>query len=565
MHIRQRPWLVLWTALFVSGAAAVVLFAQPNDGAVFVGQEAPSSVVPGKGFTARVTFRNSGGSDWTKAAGIKLGSQAPQDSTTWGLNRVGLRNRDRVRPGDTKTFEFRGRAPAAPGTYSFEWRLLREGVQWFGANSARIEIRVGSGGAANGGGGDSGGGGGGGGDPGGGDGGGNALPQGSQFKDLVFAGYQGWFATPGDRSLRRWSHWNDDRRPRTGQVSFELYPDVREYAGADLYLSGLNDLRGGGRSRVFSSARQGVLDVHFRWMREYGIDGVALQRFVASIPSRAHRAWRNDVAARLRQSAQKHGRYFYIMYDISGAPEKSWADTIRWDWNQQIGNKLKLTQSGRYARQNGQPVVGIWGLGFKSRPGSKPQARSLIRWFKDRGIYVVGVVPYHWRDSIQDSKAGWQDVYAELDMVVPWSVGGYSSDADLEANYNDFIRPDRDYAASIGVDHQRVIFPGFAWSNWRGGPRNQIPRRGGNLLWRQAYFLREAGLGGYIAMFDEYDEATAIAKAAENASQIPHGQYFLTLDADGRSLPSDHYLWLSGQVTRLLKGEIANDWDMPSR
>jgi hypothetical protein len=150
-------------------------------------------------------------------------------------------------------------------------------------------------------------------------------------------------------------------------------------------------------------------------------------------------------------------------------------------------------------------------------------------------------------------------------MIAPWSVGAYSTDADLEAHNNDFVLPDRDHARTLGVDYQRVLFPGFAWANWKGGPRNQIPRRGGELLWRQAYFARAAGVGGYIAMFDEYDEATAIAKAAETREQTPGNQYFLTLDADGRSLPSDHYLWLTGQLTRLLKGEIPNDWNLPQR
>lgn len=546
---RSRPAFWLIFSLFL---LSLSVQGQAGDSGRFVSQNAPSSVSPGRGFAVRLTFRNDGTSVWRKSAGIKLGSQGPQDSTTWGLNRVGLRNQDAIRPGESKTFEFRALAPSAPGTYTFEWQLLREGTHWFGALSPQLLIQVGSGGT-------------GGGNSGDGSTGGGSSSQGVQFKDLVFAGYQGWFAAPGDRSLKRWSHWNGDDRPKNGAVTFELYPDVREYAAGDLFASGLAPLRGGGVSRLFASARPGVLDLHFRWMRDYGIDGVALQRFVRAVPDRATRVWRNDVAARLRQAAQKHGRHFYVMYDISGAHPKKWVETLQWDWAQQLENKLALTSSRMYARQDGRPVVGVWGLGFKDRPGDKPQARRVIRWLKNRGLYVIGMVPYHWRDSVQDSKAGWQDVYAELDMVVPWSVGSYSTDADLEANYKDFVLPDRDYAQALGVDYQRVVFPGFAWSNWRGGGRNLIPRRGGDLLWRQAYFLREAGLGGYIAMFDEYDEATAIAKAAENESQIPRGQYFLTLDADGKALPSDHYLWLAGQVTRLLKGEAPNDWDQPTR
>ena len=59
----------------------------------------------------------------------------------------------------------------------------------------------------------------------------------------------------------------------------------------------------------------------------------------------------------------------------------------------------------------------------------------------------------------------------------------------------------------------------------------------------------------YIAMFDEYDEGTAIAKAAEDSSMIPTNQYFLTLDADGVHLSSDFYLRLAGAANNMIKGQ----------
>jgi hypothetical protein len=61
---------------------------------------------------------------------------------------------------------------------------------------------------------------------------------------------------------------------------------------------------------------------------------------------------------------------------------------------------------------------------------------------------------------------------------------------------------------------------------------------------------------GYIAMFDEYDEGTVIAKAAEDASMSPTDQYFLTLDADGVAVSSDFYLRLAGDINRLFQDEI---------
>ncbi len=57
-------------------------------------------------------------------------------------------------------------------------------------------------------------------------------------------------------------------------------------------------------------------------------------------------------------------------------------------------------------------------------------------------------------------------------------------------------------------------------------------------------------------MFDEYDESTAIAKAAEDASMIPTNQWFLTLDADGVHCSSDFYLRLTGDGAKMLRDQI---------
>lgn len=47
-------------------------------------------------------------------------------------------------------------------------------------------------------------------------------------------------------------------------------------------------------------------------------------------------------------------------------------------------------------------------------------------------------------------------------------------------------------------------------------------------MWQQFVNLRQLGItNAYVAMFDEYDEATAIAKAADTNAMIPTNQYFL--------------------------------------
>lgn len=111
-----------------------------------------------------------------------------------------------------------------------------------------------------------------------------------------------------------------------------------------------------------------------------------------------------------------------------------------------------------------------------------------------------------------------------------------------------------------------VVWPGFSWWNLRKGsaPFNQIPRRGGRFFWRQAYNAQAAGANMvYVAMFDEVDEGTAMYKIAENASQVPSTGKFLTLDADGEAVPSDWYLRLMGEASRMMKGERALVATMP--
>lgn len=377
----------------------------------------------------------------------------------------------------------------------------------------------------------------------------------------VIAGYQGWFNAPGDSSpIDRWVHWSPGHKgsPRAGNQTFELWPDVREYADEDLFQTGYAPLGNGEPARLFSSFPESVTDLHFQWMQEYGVDGVALQRFLIELYDPRHMENRNQIALNVKKAAEKYGRLFYIMYDISGiSSNNELVKDIQYDWTTSIIERLDLISSRQYARQDGKPVVCIWGFGFTDRAGTQEQAKELVKWFKEQGYYVIGGVPTNWRTSSGDSKPGWEDVYKEFDMLSPWTVGRYSSDEEVDKFYSRYLAPDFEYCLKHGIDYQPVVFPGFAWSNWNGGKPNAIPRRAGDLFWRQAQNVRKAGIPAmYIAMFDEYDEGTAIAKAAEDSSMIPTDQYFLTFDADGVSLSSDFYLRLAGAAAKMIKEEV---------
>jgi hypothetical protein len=77
------------------------------------------------------------------------------------------------------------------------------------------------------------------------------------------------------------------------------------------------------------------------------------------------------------------------------------------------------------------------------------------------------------------------------------------------------------------------------------------------LYWRQIYDAVSAGSTMiYNAMFDEVDEATAMYKIAATNEDIPTGIQVVTMDTDGECLPSDWYLRLAGEASKMLRGEI---------
>ena len=60
----------------------------------------------------------------------------------------------------------------------------------------------------------------------------------------------------------------------------------------------------------------------------------------------------------------------------------------------------------------------------------------------------------------------------------------------------------------------------------------------------------------YVAMFDEVDEATAIFKVSNSP---PKPDHFKTYDG----LPTDWYLRLTGEGTKLIRGERTNQKTIP--
>ncbi|MFZ5479142.1 MAG: DUF4214 domain-containing protein [Myxococcota bacterium] len=386
---------------------------------------------------------------------------------------------------------------------------------------------------------------------------------------LIF-GYQGWFGCPDDGSGRGWVHWNRSDAPRGDTVTFDAWPDLSEYDDASLCASELH-YADGSVAPLYSAWAPETTLLHFDWMRTYGIDGVLLQRFNVELYDPTSLAWRDQIATNVKAAAEASGRVYAIEYDISGGHEDTIADDVIADWKHMVDD-LGITESDRYLHHDGRPLVAVWGFGFSDRPGSAGDAMRVIDFFHNAPeeryrATLVGGVPGDWRTLRGASKTDstWSTVYRSWDIVSPWSVGAYVDDAGIDAFRDDYLEPDLAECAAEGIEYMPTVWPGFSWANlFPGQPLNQIPRRGGDHYWRQVYNAVSAGSPMvFNAMFDEVDEGTAMFKIGATRGDAPTDGTFLTLDADGESLPNDWYLRLGGAATRMVNGSLAPTRTIP--
>jgi hypothetical protein len=325
-----------------------------------------------------------------------------------------------------------------------------------------------------------------------------------------------------------------------------MWPDVSEYKNTYETKEKLPD---GKAARMFSSYDDQVVQTHFKWMAESGIDTAALQRFANELkPGSTIKVQRDGMAEKVMKAAELTGRKFYMMYDLSGWGVRGVKD----DWKDTLSGKLHVTKSPAYAMHNGKPVVCIYGMGYKNWPGTAAEAADLIKFFKDEGCYVIGSIAGSWRTANGDSKADFGDVYASFDMISAWAVGRIMDD-----HYVRWIKADAEFCKDHKIDFQPCLYPGTSFFNSNHSKQNLIPRKNGEFLWWQFTTVRDIGVGtAYIAMFDELNEATSIFKCTTDAASTPNTKWFLTLDADGEKMSSDFYLRLVSDGGKLLKKQI---------
>ena len=378
----------------------------------------------------------------------------------------------------------------------------------------------------------------------------------TSLRGKVVCGYQGWFRCPGDAANRGWVHWSRGGKQITPKsLTFEMWPDVSEYGTEGRYAVPGFTYPDGSQAELFSSDNAAVVLRHFQWMRQYGIDGAFLQRFLVGLPG-GPGAVMYDSNLRVLQhvagAAEQTGRAWGISYDIAQMPGDRIFEVLTEDWKRLVD--AKVVQSPRYLHEGGRPVVQIWAFlrGDPNRQVTAELANRLIDFFQTPGPYsafLAGGGTWTWR---REDDPEWQAFYRRFDAYSPWNPGNYLIDSAGRKYANtSYWADDLAECNRCEMLWMPVVYPGFSWDNLKQQPpgTTEIPRRGGQFLWEQFHELSKLGVDTvYVAMFDEVDEGTAIFKVT---SSPPTQAHFVGYEG----LPSDWYLRLVGKGARMLKAK----------
>ncbi|KIK62413.1 hypothetical protein GYMLUDRAFT_223561 [Collybiopsis luxurians FD-317 M1] len=412
----------------------------------------------------------------------------------------------------------------------------------------------------------------------------------STIQDKFLVGYQGWFTCAGDGEPidpghHGWLHWYNHPIADGGRPMIDPWPDVSEYTPSELYQAPGIKFPNGEPATLFSSRHPKTVQRHFNWMARHSIDGVFLQRFLGVCDpehqSKGIRRLRDEIGDRVREAAEKEGRVFALMYDVSGVKPERVMSILTRDWSHLIHDQ-GILDSPNYLKEKGKPVIALWGFGFHGRNHTPELVREVTRFIRDvtpGGAYLMAGTPTHWRRAVEDAdrNPAFLDVWLnEFDGLSPWLVGRLRDEEAVDKFAEQFMKADIDLLkknheeGKRKIDYIPVVYPGFSGLNLSQGEWgfNQIKRNGGRLLWQQIFNAKRLGLRTmYGAMWDEYDEGTALMPVVEKTRLLPRAEKFsfLALDADGYDLPADWYMRICGFAAEGLRSERMIHETFPSK
>ena len=449
------------------------------------------------------------------------------------------------------------------------------------------------------------------------------------YRGLVMAGYQGWFGAPGDGCKHndapntKWYHYRESETFEPGVLnnSIDLWPDMSEY---EVKYDTPFTYPDGSVAQVYSAYDESSVLLHFKWMKEYGIDGVFMQRFVGEVlNNEAGRDHFNKVLQSAMKGSNQYERAIAVMYDLGGyntSDGRYNTEALLADL-QELNSIYNFTDrdAGQkyYLYENGRPVVALWGVGFPDKSPAyftMDDVSDLIDRLNTMGFSVMLGVPTWWRGGGGDTitpVTSLHNVIKKADIIMPWLVGRFNF-AGYE-NFRDVIAADIAWCKDAGVIYAPLCLPGATDLHMHPQYGPNEGRFGGNFFWTQLHHSNKSGAEAiYVAMFDEMDEGTAIYKVLNQKnvpSNVPVKDYWI-LYKDGATskrsseykgelgpndwqvkaseigkgipydtghpegipfygiednLPTDHYLWLTGAARRMLNGEIPLSANLPNR
>jgi hypothetical protein len=372
------------------------------------------------------------------------------------------------------------------------------------------------------------------------------------------AGYQGWFTAMGDGADRGWHHYEKSGRYEPGYTTVDFWPDVSEYSKTYKTAFKYAD---GSDAYVYSPYDEESVDLHFKWMKDYGIDGVFMQRFVSEIKSAKGRNHFNKVLANALKAAKKYQRAICVMYDLSGCSGSDMQILLN-DWNelQKTFSLFDNVANPSYLRHNKKPLVVLWGVGFNDgRNYSLSDVQGVMQKLRGdtKRVSIMLGVPYYWRTLDHDTQNDplLHTLIKSADIIMPWAVGRYNNSSYPNTSTTTLIN-DLAWCRTNNVTYVPLVFPGFSWGNLKNDFTiyDQIPRLKGDFIWKQIAGAKAVGVKSlYVAMFDEIDEGTAIFKCSKEGNlPLNASGRFVGIEAD---LGSDYYLWLVGRGAAWFHGD----------
>ncbi|KAL7917430.1 hypothetical protein ACQKWADRAFT_324647 [Trichoderma austrokoningii] len=343
----------------------------------------------------------------------------------------------------------------------------------------------------------------------------------STLKGKWLYGYQGWFRKPASGVNNHWSP--NGGTPGPGNVEVDFLPDVSQYPSNCLFASTLT-APNGQPVQLYDNTCEGVVDLHFQWMQQNGIDGVIVQRFLSHLSDASFITILNQVEA----AAVKYGRGFIVEYDASGGNSSagSVANEILADYNSVVKS---YTTSSAYIHQNGKPAVMVFGVGFTTVAISVSDGANISTQLQNAGAYVGLGVPSTFGSDV-GANTGFAAAYKAANLISPWTCRTLKS---------------------LGIDHAPLVWPGTSAYHLNGVTNpsafDYFPRYNGSFYSMQAdavTALADKPLLVFNAMFDEMNEGTGNLPSLKT-NQLPTNEKFVGYDNTFAN--TSFYLALGGQ------------------